>query len=353
MEAGAQRSPHDELRAQLERLIADETGTSSGAPHVTGLRRITGGLSRETWSFGVTTSGDAVPRPCILMRSAVAGVLDTDRVREFHLLRALRTSGVPVPEALWLDPDGRWLERPAFVMSRVDGSTDRRPLGRGRTGAAQAIDEQFLQALVTLHAFPVAELGPALDGGRLPDPGTVALEQVARWETALHQEDLDRHPALVHVLGWLRERAPVAERVGLVHGDYRYGNFLHDGHHITAILDWEEAHVGDPVEDIPWPFRPFRRGTEPLLAYPDWVRAYEHASGTTVDRFTLAWYRVLAELKCAAIYLTGLRSFRALGGHDLSLAVPGQLIPFDVHQALLWIDEIEAGALGKGRADAE
>ena len=362
--SGPAPEPVDVLRVGLERFIAEEPGgrTTHGnggggdgdggsndggggtRVDVTGLRRITGGMSREAWSFDVSI-GSGPARPCILMRSAAAGVLDTDRVREFHLLASLRGGGVPVPEALWLDPDGRWLDRPAFVMSRMPGSADRRALGLD-SAAAAAIDDQLLDTLVTLHAFPVdrLDLGPGRAGtptAALPDRRSVALEQLARWETALPEEDLDRQPALVEILAWLRDRAPVAERLALVHGDYRYGNFLHDGHRITAILDWEEAHVGDPVEDVPWTFRPFRRGTEPLRSYRRWVADYERASGTSIDRTTLAWYRVLGELKCAAIYLTGLRSFRTVGGHDLSLAIPGQLIPCDLRQAWLWIDELE------------
>ena len=38
----------------------------------------------------------------------------------------------------------------------------------------------------------------------------------------------------------------------LVHGDYRTGNYLADESGVTAILDWEGAHLGDPVEDLGW-----------------------------------------------------------------------------------------------------
>src|SRR5438067_1593954 len=127
----------NELARCIEAFVASQ-GDSAAVPRVEGLERITGGMSREAFRFDLVTGGGQAQRhPCILMRSAPAGLLDTDRGWEFRILRALQGSGIPVPEVLWLDEDGTWLERPAFIMTRASGTADRRPLGRERRGLAE------------------------------------------------------------------------------------------------------------------------------------------------------------------------------------------------------------------------
>ena len=64
---------------------------------------------------------------------------------------------------------------------------------------------------------------------------------------------------------WLKRNQPKACRRRLVHGDYRLGNFLEQNDRITAILDWELVHLGDPVEDLGWAFLPQYRGGTGLV----------------------------------------------------------------------------------------
>lgn len=320
-----------DLATRLGRFVEGLNG--SAAVVVSSLRRISGGMSREAWAVDLTVDREAVA--CILMRSAEAGLLVTDRAREFHLLASLADRGLPVPEVLWLDPTGGALERPAFLMRRASGVADRRRLEQEKL--AKQIDDEFVLTLASLHAIPPSEI--RLDEA-VPDAADVARAQVDVWTEGITDDELQRVPGLAEVIGWLRDRAEPAARVGLVHGDYRYGNFLFDDTGITAILDWELAHYGDPHEDLVWSFRPFRRGTEPIRSLPEFIEAYERASGWEVDPRIFAYYRILAELKTAAIFLTGVRARRSSGG-DLSLLVPAQLVVCSVRQALAWIDELE------------
>ena len=106
----------------------------------------------------------------------------------------------------------------------------------------------------------------------------------------------------------VRAPAPPAIRVALVHGDLRVGNFLADERGLTALLDWEMAHVGDPHEDLAWTYRSIW-SPERQLPQADFLARYERASGTRVDPDHLRWYQMFNEVKHAVISLTAAHSF--------------------------------------------
>lgn len=138
----------------------------------------------------------------------------------------------------------------------------------------------------------------------------------------------------------MSEHLPVAERVVVLHGDYRYGNFLFDGGRITGILDWELAHLGDPAEDLMWPFRPFRRREAPFVDMRLFLERYEEITGYPISRDQFIFYRLLSELKSAVIYLTGARAFVGGGTIDLQLANASFAVMYNTRQMLYWIDEV-------------
>ena len=117
----------------------------------------------------------------------------------------------------------------------------------------------------------------------------------------------------------------------IVHGDYRTGNFLFDDHSITAVLDWEMVHLGDPLEDIGWlGIRSWRQGTElsgGLVEPARFYEMYEAAGGFPVHRKSILFWEVLGNLKLAVIFLTGGRSLVEGKTGDLILAMTTRMIP--------------------------
>jgi len=104
----------------------------------------------------------------------------------------------------------------------------------------------------------------------------------------------------------------VADRITLVHGDFRSGNYLYDDNGMIAMLDWEMAHLGDPIEDLAWASMRFW-GREDIAAglmeREAFYRLYEQKSGHPIDRARLRFYQVLGDAKMAVICLTGIRDF--------------------------------------------
>lgn len=259
-----------ELEAHLAELL--------GAP-VSGLRRLSGGASRETWSF------DVAGRALILRRDP-PGAEKGGMAIEARLLRAAAKVGVPVPEVVAAEP--------AFiVMERVDGETIPRKILR---------DEEFAQArpllasqcgtvLAALHRLPVDDFAD------LPD-----ADQVAEFRAAMDEMG-QPHPAFELGFKWLEENRPPRSGTVVVHGDFRNGNLLVGPEGIRAVLDWEMTHLGDPLEDLgwlcvkAWRFGAVDKPAGGFGSYDELIGAYEAAGGVRVDRDALRWWEALGTLK--------------------------------------------------------
>ncbi len=286
---------------------------------VANLQRIPGGASRETWSFDVTRreNGAEVREGLIIRRDPDASVLETDRDLEFRVVQAVYGK-VPVPKTYWIETDGAALDRPFFVMGRIDGceTSPTRVLMDPRFFASRdRMAREFTDILARIHQFNwrAASLdfldGPAGEDG-------CGLAEIEKWQAVIDRDSLEPQPVLRGAFRWLRNHLPPpAQRIVLLHADYRTGNFLAapDGE-IKGILDWEMAHLGDPMEDVGWAcMRPWRwLGNEligGLMERDVFYRMYEEASGLKLDEHAVRFWEVLGNIKLAAIFITGARSF--------------------------------------------
>jgi aminoglycoside phosphotransferase (APT) family kinase protein len=286
---------------------------------VSNLYRIPGGQSRETWSFDATWSEGGTPaqRGFILRRDPDASVLQTDREAEFRVMQAVHGTGVPIPQVLWLEQDATHLDRPFALMERLDGceaSPTKVLMDGAFIGGRARMAAEFADILARIHAIDWRAAGLEFLGA--PDPESCGLTELEKWEAIVARESLEPQPVLRAACRWLRRHPPKpAQRVVLVHADYRTGNFLAaPTGEIVGILDWEMTHLGDPLEDIGWAcIRPWRWiGTEHiggLMDRADLYRMYEAASGITVDDESVRFWEVLGNVKLAAIFLTGGRSY--------------------------------------------
>jgi hypothetical protein len=100
-------------------------------------------------------------------------------------------------------------------------------------------------------------------------------------------------------LDWLERNAPDYDGpVVLVQGDTGPGNFMYEGGKVTAVVDWELAHLGDPMDDIAW--LSLRTVQDTFTHFPDRVREYEELSGHVVDERRVWYYRLFAETRLSS-----------------------------------------------------
>ena len=274
----------DDLRGWIEDEVHEPV-------EIGDITRTSAGFSRENWVFDATWNGRR--HELIARRDPVGSVLDTDRKTETTVLAAMAHTDVPVPVLRWVDLDGRRLGRPALIMDVVPGVCDGLVLNGALPLEDRAsIARSMYDHLARIHQADWRALGL---GEALTDPGDkAALAAVDDWESQLRDVQLD------------------PERTVLVHGDFKPGNVLLDGHDVAAVLDWETAHLGDPHEDLGWVTNPLRAAEHRIAGV--WeprhlLDRWSETTGWTVDADAVRWWQVLANVKLSVIVLRGVRAF--------------------------------------------
>jgi aminoglycoside phosphotransferase (APT) family kinase protein len=285
--------------------------------------RVSGGASRETWLFDAHAP-DGTDLRLVLRRDPAPGIGATGRETEYELLRAVAAAGVPVPAVhLLLEPDDGLGS--GFVMDRIDGETIPRKILRDDEYAAARplLAAQCGRIAAAIHATPLATLP------ELPVQG--AVEQLDQWTKILDSFG-EPNPAFELGLRWMRERVPAgAAPSALVHGDFRNGNLIVGPEGVRSVLDWELAHLGDPIEDLGWLCaRAWRFGVDRVVGgfgeVDDLLDAYAEAGGARPDHDTLRFWMALATLKWGGICLA--QTFTHLHGivRSVELAAIGRRV---------------------------
>jgi aminoglycoside phosphotransferase (APT) family kinase protein len=270
--------------------------------------------------------------------------MQTSRRDEFELLRTAGEAGIPVPRVRWCEEDASVLGAPFFVMDFVAGETlARRLLRDAEYAPARAVlPAELAGALARIHALPVD--APALASLARPPAGAVpAAVELERYEQLYRAFTPDPHPALELALRWLAARVPKPRRLAIVHGDYRVGNVIFGPEGLRAILDWELAHVGDPMEDLGWLcVRSWRFGADPpvggLCERAAFFAAYERAGGAAPEPAVVRWWEVFGNFKWAVICIMQAASFLVGGIRNVELASLGRRV-VEMEQELIDLTE--------------
>lgn len=310
-------------------------------PHATELsvydvQQIHGGASRETYRLKLRyrAEGRDVRRGVILRRDPPTSLIDTERALEYRTYAAVYPTEVPVPEPLVLEEDPRHLDHAFSLMAEIPGcetsiamfATPHYAPLRDKIGHAK------WSILGKLASLDVHELG--VDSFmELPTAADCALRDVSYWESVIDKDAMLPQPIAKAAVRWLRRNPPPpAKKLSLVHGDYRSGNFLYDPNgEIRGVLDWEMAHVGDPLEDLAWSLDPLwgwpeRRLAGALLPREEAIAIWEAASGMRVDRDAFRWWQVFASVKAVAIWISSTEDFAHGASKEPILGVAGWIM---------------------------
>jgi aminoglycoside phosphotransferase (APT) family kinase protein len=245
-----------------------------------------------------------------------------DVLREAFLLRALERTSVRVPRVVATCDDEAVIGVPFYVMERIDGEVITSTLPDGLDG--ERVGEQLIEALVEVHAADWRACG--LEGFGRP---TGYLERQVRRFSGLWEHNRTRElPAVDAVSEWLGANRPESGPATIVHGDYRLGNVMFSGDHLSAIFDWELATIGDPLADVGYLAATWAQAGDPestilslgaVTRQPGFptrerlVELYERRSGRAVG--DLRWYTALALWK-SAVFLEGSYKRRLAGTTD-------------------------------------
>lgn len=233
---------------------------------VQGLAPLAGGYSRETFRFDcqVVRGGETSALPMILRKDppATAAILHTARDVEHDLIRAVHQhTSIPVSESYFTVMDTSMLGEAAMIIERARGFNEVSRLFNGgdHCDQAESVATEYCEYLAELHLTDPKLLNP---DGRLDDPRGEGID-ISSWDRYIDSTlayylrgfeaaRFEPMPAWLDSLFWMRRNKPRPAPLRLLHGDFNPSNFLYEDGHLTAIIDWENAHMGDPREDIAW-----------------------------------------------------------------------------------------------------
>ena len=299
-----------DLAAVLKDRVSVEYGAGT---KIDGLVRLSGGASRETWSFDAILR-DGSRKPLILKRDpldenkekdAFAGEVNfgVDRWTEGQLMQLAGEAGVPVPDVpFFLDADLR--TSAGFVMQRLEGEALGRRILREDTFARARLKLAFQcgKAAARLHSIP---------RNRLPNLPKLGVSEALAYNRDVVDSFKQPHAGFEYAFHWLRERLELAgDRMGLVHGDFRNGNLLVDRDGLAGVLDWELGHIGNPLNDLGWIcIRAWRYGYYDKAVggfgeIEDLLDGYEAGGGGRVSRDALHYWEVFGCMRWGVICMT-------------------------------------------------
>ena len=279
-----------DLAEKITALIAQSTGKPC---EISDLTALSGGANNQTWRFQVT-EGPSLGA-YILRMSSGSDVAAMPKHVEAKIQQAASTAGVLVAPVAWvLEPDDDFDS--GYIMALVEGETIPRKILRDAdfNDIRPHLAAQCGQYAAKIHAI---------------DPKTVTELEVSpadhqiKFYKDIYLDTGLRRPVIDLAFRWLEDNCPKTEALKVVHGDFRNGNFIVGPEGIRAILDWELAHLGDPMEDLgcicvnSWRFGNSDQPVGGFGQREDMFASYEAVTGTSVDHTRVHYWQIMGTLK--------------------------------------------------------
>jgi aminoglycoside phosphotransferase (APT) family kinase protein len=334
-----------ELKGRLEQFIAEKL------PRASSLRfarfdRMIEGWSWETYVIDAewNESGRTRAGGFVIRRVPRAGLLLTyDTLAQWEIHRAVEAARVvPIPKLLWIEPEGTVAGRPFYVMEKVEGVVPVPWKARSffpNDEVRHDVGRQLARVLGLVHTIPLRDLPlDRLRGAR--DPAQTGLTEIAYWREIYEDYARVRVPILEVAFNWLERNAgDVSGRLSLVHTDLRTGNFIMQDDKIVSVLDWEMAHLSDPIEDLANTTTKFFRGNSPdvsqLLPMDEFLKTYEEVVGWQVPEKAHDFWTLYILVRGSITHITASRLFEDGRTDDVRYANMGH----QMYYTIRWLAE--------------
>jgi aminoglycoside phosphotransferase (APT) family kinase protein len=292
-----------------------------------------GGWTDETYVFTVRTEQKS--EGGVIRKLKKSSLLSEERnlSQQFKLLQILSNSTqLPVPKVLRLELDETIIGGEFMMMERLEGKSYVPWSKKGRTFLEKAssytrIPQQFADHLITLHMLDYKKVG-IHDVFTDPGEGMGFIDKkLIELENLYLKYKIIYDPIMTDALEWLKQHRPLAQRLSILHGDYRTGNMLYGVKDISGILDWEAAEIGDPLMDVAYICAKANRMDSPLLCYlldREWfLNYYADQTGLIINEQDLHYYEVLHQVRFLLLSLSAAHAFEKENATDLRMARQG------------------------------
>ena len=295
----------ERLRAS-ERVVSSALATEFleailGPGHiVSAVDRAPGGYSKDTLFFSAAAP-DGSDLPLVVRRDLPFGPGETTVIDEFHLIEGLWKAGFPVARPLALDAGGI-LGKPAMISERVAGRSGTEEWARDEV-LRDRICASLADVAARLHRIDPIDFGLVEPG---KNPREVVRDYVLEWQERWHRNRLHPSPVLAAGYAWLLANIPERiDHVSIVHGDIGFHNTMVADGELTALLDWEFAHLGDATEDLSY-CRPF---IEEIGGWELFMETYRNAGGPEYREQNARYFNVWRSVRNASSCATAWRGF--------------------------------------------
>lgn len=234
----------------------------------------------------------------------------SDIADEYSIVRLMWDAGLPVAEPLWLENDPGRLGTRFMVSRRAAGANAGNAVGSS-SAFSPALLRSFLSTLATIHAVPLdAALAATPLGQWLAFTPLAACTRaaVAYWREQMWLASAPASVAFTRIFDWLEANVPQDDgAMTVIHNDYGPHNILVDGDRISAVLDWENARLGDPAEDLSYFIQAAGAGVEAENV----VKIYEEMTGLSLSKFRMRYFDVFSCAKVLAATLSATAMYQA------------------------------------------
>ena len=301
------------------------------------LERIFGGASRETYKIILNDHSNKEER-LVLRLSQDSSLIETEQRTEYLAYSAFQESNVPVPVLIDMSEENTKLGAPFMLMRELKGEAASPFTPNIYSPYEKELGEQFWSILGEIAKKKIDS--DIYEDFNRETERPFWKNELDKWVKVIHEDSIGIEPILEAGIRHLYKYPPnESEIISMVHGDYRSGNFLYAENKITGILDWEMAHLGDPLEELGWALSPIwswqdKERPAYLVKREDAISIWEATSNISLNKDDLQWWELFAAIKGMAIWISAGNEFKS-GKNIDPINLFSAWIPGDIHLEII------------------
>ena len=273
---------------------------------------LTGGASADINRIIFEDNKEFIVRRSVVKDKAVMAI---PKNMEAKIQKIVKEYGAPVPEIIMEFSEGAEICE-GYVMQSVGGETIPRKILRDDSykNIRNKLPYEIGKSLAQIHKTKLE---------KLQDLEEITFSESLEKLFIIYESFDQPQPVFDLAFKWLENQKILDYEEVLVHGDYRFGNFIISEKKLESIIDWELAHIGNPMEDLgwlcvrSWRFGNVNKRAAGLGDVDDLIAGYESNSKIKIDKSQLDMWQLYGSLKWGIICMV--QTFAHLSGAVKSL----------------------------------
>ena len=257
---------------------------------------LTGGASADINRIILANDDELIVRRTLSQEKSVMAI---PKILEAKIQKVVKKNGAPVPAIIFEFSEGEEIGE-GYVMEAIPGETIPRKILRDKkfASAREKLPFEIGKSLAKIHQTQLDDL-KALDQVTFSD----SLGKLFQVYLSFNQPQ----PVFDLAFKWLEAQKLTEYGDVLVHGDFRFGNFIISEENLESIIDWELAHIGNPMEDLgwlcvrSWRFGNVEKRVGGLGDIKDLIAGYESNSDIKIDESQLDIWQLYGSLRWGVI----------------------------------------------------